>query len=46
MEKPETSLFGKFTKIKSEEVTNDFGKATSELHHGTISGVDVVLLSR
>nr|XP_050866643.1 S-methyl-5'-thioadenosine phosphorylase [Vespula vulgaris] len=46
LDDPNKPIFSYRSETKRENATNEFGIPSSNLYHGTISGVDVVLLSR
>ncbi|XP_047366105.1 histone acetyltransferase type B catalytic subunit-like [Vespa velutina] len=46
LDDPNKPIFNCHFETKREDATNEFGVPSSNLYHGTISGVDVILLSR
>ncbi|XP_076233636.1 S-methyl-5'-thioadenosine phosphorylase [Calliopsis andreniformis] len=46
LDNPQNHILDCDTVTKREEAKNDFGLPSGDLHHGSINGVDVVLLSR
>ncbi|XP_015584995.1 S-methyl-5'-thioadenosine phosphorylase [Cephus cinctus] len=46
LDSPQNQILQKKTEVKREDVENDFGLPSSNVYQGTISGVDVALLSR
>ncbi|XP_012275669.1 S-methyl-5'-thioadenosine phosphorylase [Orussus abietinus] len=46
LDDPANQIMKSRSKVKREDAKNEFGLPTSDLYQGTISGVDVVLLSR
>ncbi|XP_043488223.1 S-methyl-5'-thioadenosine phosphorylase [Polistes fuscatus] len=46
LDDPNRQIFSYQSETKREDATNEFGTPSSNLYHGTISGVKVILLSR